>query len=133
MVIDTSALMAILKREPEAEAFSRAIERDPVRLISAATAFEGYIVAVTQRGEDGGRLLDDLCGQMALEVIPVSARHLELARGGFLRFGKRRHPAGLNFGDCFSYALAVASGQPLLFKGGDFGLTDVRGVALPSS
>ncbi|MBN1945989.1 MAG: type II toxin-antitoxin system VapC family toxin [Bradymonadales bacterium] len=128
MVIDTSAILAILRQEPDARRYALAIEGDPVRLASAATLLEAWIVATSQVGEAGGGDLDELISELGVEVVPVTVDHLRLARTGFLRFGKGRHPAGLNFGDCFSYALAMAADEPLLFKGGDFGQTDVRAV-----
>jgi len=131
MVIDTSAITAILRQEPDADRYALAMEADPVRLVSAATALEAWIVATARAGKAGGRDLDDLLAELAVEVVPVTTDHVKLARSGFERFGKGRHPAGLNFGDCFSYALAKASGQPLLFKGDDFGRTDVRVAVLP--
>lgn len=126
MVLDTSAIMAILLLEPEAEQFAAAIEADPMRLISAATAFEAALVIETRKGPAGGREYDLFMHRALIEVVPFTAEQLEAARDGWRRFGKGRHEAGLNLGDCFSYALAATSGEPLLFKGGDFELTDVR-------
>ena len=126
MVIDTSALMAVLNREPEGPAFREAIRLAPNRLISAATRVEAAIVAVSRRGEAGLDLLDALLSALKLHVVPVTDEHASLAIQAFQRFGKGRHPAGLNFGDCFSYALAMATGEPLLFKGEDFAHSDVK-------
>ena len=128
MVIDTSALVAILFAEPDAELFETAIVATPVRLISAATLIETGIVVEARYGEEGGRELDLLAYKAALEIVPVTAEQVGLARQAFRRFGKGRHRAGLNFGDCFAYALAKGRGQPLLFKGQDFTRTDVRSV-----
>lgn len=125
MVIDTSALVAVLFGEAEAEQFAAAIEQDPVRLISSATVLEASLVVESELGEEGGRELDLLIMKAALETIPFNTEHLAIARDAYRRYGKGRHPAGLNFGDCFSYALSQASGEPLLFKGGDFSQTDV--------
>lgn len=125
MVIDTSALVAVLFGEAEAEQFAAAIEQDPVRLISSATVLEASLVVESELGEEGGRELDLLLMKAALETIAFNAEHLTIARDAYRRYGKGRHPAGLNFGDCFSYALSQATGEPLLFKGGDFSQTDV--------
>ena len=128
MVLDTSALLAILMNEPEAGGFAVAIEFDPRRLVSAGSLLETAIVAESRWGDDGGRELDLLTAKAGIEVAPVDAEQVEIAREAFRRFGKGRHPAGLNFGDCFAYALSRASGEPLLFKGGDFAQTDVARV-----
>jgi ribonuclease VapC len=130
MVVDTSALIAILLDEPESSVMRAAIEADPVRLVSAATLLEAAMVIETRFGEAGGRELDLLLRKAGCEVVPVDAAQADIARGAFRRYGKGRHPAGLNFGDCFSYALSMASGEPLLYKGDDFGRTDLR-RALP--
>ncbi len=130
MVIDTSAVMAILLGEPEAEPYAVAIEADPTRLMSAATAFESALVIETRKGPAGGREYDLLMHRARIEVVPFNVEQLDVARDAWRRFGKGRHAAGLNFGDCFSYALASTSAEPLLFKGNDFGLTDVRTVSL---
>ncbi len=128
MVLDTSALLAMLMNEPEAEGFAVAVEHDPVRLVSAGSLLETAIVAESRWGDPGGRELDLLAAKAGLEVAPVDEEQVEIARQAFRRFGKGRHPAGLNFGDCFAYALSRASGEPLLFKGGDFAQTDVARV-----
>ena len=126
MVIDTSALIAILADEPERRGFNERIEADPKRRVSAATVLEASIVLETRSGEIAGRELDLLLHRAKVEVVPVDADQIEIARAAFRRYGKGRHPAGLNFGDCFSYALAKSVGEPLLFKGGDFAQTDLR-------
>jgi ribonuclease VapC len=128
MVIDTSALMAIFLKEPDASAYVAAILNDRTRLISAASLVEASIVSIRWLEPDPISALDMLVLKLGLDVVPVDREQMLLARDGFRRFGKGRHRAGLNFGDCFSYALAVATGEPLLFKGEDFGRTDV-GVA----
>ena len=130
MVIDTSAVMAILLGEAEAETFAVTIEGDPTRLMSAASVFESAFVIESRKGPAGGREFDLLLHRAQVEVVPFTREQFEVARDGWRRFGKGRHAAGLNMGDCFSYALAVTSGEPLLFKGDDFGLTDI-GVVLP--
>jgi ribonuclease VapC len=128
MVLDTSALLAVLLNEPEAASFRLAIEADPVRLLSAATLVETAIVIEARVGEVGGRELDRLVQKADVEVVAVDAEQAELARHAYREFGKGRHAAGLNYGDCFSYALAHSRGEPLLFKGGDFAKTDVVAV-----
>ena len=130
MVLDTSALLAILMAEPEAEGFAVAIEHDPIRLISAGSMLETAIVAESRWRDAGGRELDLLLFKTGITVIPVDAEQVEIARQAFRLFGKGRHPAGLNFGDCFAYALSRVSGQPLLFKGDDLAQTDVDRVEI---
>ena len=128
MVLDTSALLAILLDEPERRRFNEAIEADPKRLVSAATVLETSIVLETRSDEIAGRELDLLLHRAGIQIVPVDSDHIDIARAAFRRYGKGRHPAGLNFGDCFSYALASASGEPLLFKGADFSQTDLTPV-----
>ena len=125
MVIDTSALLAILQDEPARRRFNERIESDPRRLLSAATLLETGIVLECRGGEAAGRELDLLLHRARIEVVPVDSDQVEIARAAFRLYGKGRHPAALNFGDCFSYALAMATGEPLLFKGEDFARTDV--------
>jgi ribonuclease VapC len=125
MIIDTSALVAILEDEPERRQFNECIEGAPTRLISAATLLEAGIVMEARRGEAAGLELDLLLQRARFEVVPVDAEQIEIAREAFRLYGRGRHPAGLNFGDCFSYALAASTGEPLLFKGSDFEKTDV--------
>jgi ribonuclease VapC len=125
MVVDSSALIAIFLEEPDASLYVSAIVNDMKRFISAATLVESSVVAMTRRRPDPIAALDTLIVRLGLEVVPVDREQALLARDGFRRFGKGRHPAGLNLGDCFSYALAKHLGEPLLFKGGDFGKTDV--------
>jgi ribonuclease VapC len=126
MVLDTSAIVAILAREPEATSFNAMVEADSVRLISAATLLEASIVIEGRFGTNGGVDLDNWIMVARVQILPVDAILTEAARRAWRRFGKGRHPAGLNFGDCFSYALATARGEPLLFKGDDFSKTDVQ-------
>ena len=125
MVLDTSAIAAILFDEPEAPAFEVAIERASVRLLSAASLVELSIVVELRLGEPGGRELDLLLYKAGIEIVPLTREQAEIARRAFRRFGKGRHPAALNFGDCFSYALSKTAGEPLLFKGDDFSRTGV--------
>ena len=131
MVIDTSALIAILLNETETEAFAKAIAADPKRLISAINLLEAAIVIETKKGEAGGIELDLLLHRARMEIVAISAEQVELARTAWRLYGKGNHPAGLNIGDCCAYALAKYSGEPLLFKGGDFALTDIPS-ALPA-
>ncbi len=128
MVLDTSALLAILLGEPERDQYIALLvgAEDPV--ISTATLVEASIVMQARIGEDGVRDLDDLLAVTAVRPVAVDAEQARLARDCFARFGKGRSPAGLNFGDCFGYALAQAMNRPLLFKGGDFAQTDVLSV-----
>lgn len=130
MIIDTSALIAILFNEREASQIERAIERDPTRMLSAASLLETSIVVEVRFGPVGGRELDLLLYKAGVEIVPVNSAQVDLARQAYRRFGKGRHPASLNFGDCFSYALSKHSGEPLLFKGDDFGRTDIVSVPL---
>ena len=132
MVIDTSALVAILQRGPERRAFIEAIEAADARLMSAATFVEISIVIEVRHGAEGLRDLDHFIGRAGIEIVAVDADHGNVARSAFSRFGKGRHRAGLNYGDCFSYALAISTGEPLLFKGDDFVHTDVAMVDLGS-
>ena len=132
MVVDTSALVAVLEGEPEAQALAEALRCAKLRLISAGTLLEVGIVVLARRGSGGVAILDELIDLLPIEVVPVTVGHVREAREGFARYGKGRHPARLNFGDCFAYALAKATGHPLLFKGQDFALTDVEAVELLS-
>lgn len=129
MVLDTSALLVLLLNEGDAPAFRLAIEADPVRLLSAASLVEASIVIEARVGEAGGRELDLLLQKASIEVVAVDAEQADIARHAFRSFGRGRHAAGLNYGDCFSYALAQVAGEPLLFKGDDFRQTDVMVVA----
>jgi ribonuclease VapC len=128
MVLDTSALVALLLDEPEAEDFRTAVEDDTTRLISAATLLETGLIIESRKGEPGGRELDTLILKAEIVVVPVDAEQVSEARKAYRRFGKGRHAAGLNFGDVFAYALARTAGEPLLFKGNDFTKTDVGRV-----
>lgn len=129
MIIDTSAVVAILYREPEAAAFIQCIHDADSCRISVATWLELTIVVESQLGPDGMRQAEAFFRRAGITIEPVTVAHGELARQAFLDFGKGRHKAGLNYGDCFSYALAKATGEPLLFKGNDFALTDIEAAA----
>jgi ribonuclease VapC len=126
MVIDTSALIAIFLGEPERKRFLELIVEAPKRLISAANALETGIVLEARRGEAAGREFDLFLVRANLEVVPVDSEQLEIARSAWRKYGNGRHPAGLNFGDCFAYALAKSSDELLLAKGEDFSLTDIE-------
>jgi ribonuclease VapC len=125
MVIDTSALAAIFFLEPERDAYLKAIISDPNPLISAAIVVETGMVLEARQGDAAGREFDLFVVRASLQVVPVDTEQAELARSAWRRFGKGRHPAALNYGDCFSYALAKSSGEPLLAKGTDFAKTDI--------
>ena len=126
MVIDTSAIIAMLTQEPKADRLLTAVEADRTRLVSAATVIEASLVLLGRYGEAGDAPLDRLLRSIGAEVVPVGEEQVALARDGALRFGRGRHPAALNYGDCFSYALSVERGEPLLFVGDDFSQTDVE-------
>lgn len=132
IVVDTSALIAILDREPDAALYAEAIAEADSPLISAATLLELHIVMLNRRGGRAGQLVDRLIQDAGFQIEHFTARHLELAREAYARYGKGRNSAGLNYGDCFSYALAKATGLPLLFKGSDFSKTDLV-AALPNT
>lgn len=125
MVIDTSAVVAILGMEREATRLAEAIEADTNRLMSAATLVETGLVIESRYGTAGGRELDVLIAKAGLSIEPVTAEQADVAREAWRRYGKGRHAAALNLGDCFSYALARTTGEPLLCKGDDFIQTDV--------
>jgi ribonuclease VapC len=130
MVIDTSAIVAVLLDEANAVGIAQAIESGSPRLLSAANLLEASMVIESRKGEAGGRELDLLLYRAAIEVVAVDQDQAEIARLAWRRFGKGRHPAGLNYGDCFAYALAKNRRLPLLFQGDDFSHTDIAGVPL---
>ncbi len=127
MVIDTSAVIAILLHEADAPRLTAAIENGSPRLLSAASLLEVSIVIEARKGDAGGRELDLFIYRAGIEVVPVDQEQAEIARIAWRRFGRRRH-ASLNYGDCFAYALAKVTGAPLLFVGLDFPRTDVGAV-----
>jgi len=129
MILDTSALLAILQDEPERGSFNAAIEAAASRSMSTATFVETSIVIGARYGGDGLRDLDMFIAKAGIALVPVDIEQAHAARDAFFRFGKGRHPAGLNYGDCFSYALARTLGEPLLYKGADFSQTDVVAIA----
>ena len=126
MVVDTSALLAIFLAEPGRQEFLDRILAAENRLISAASALETGIVLEAKRGEAAGREFDLFLVRAQFQIVPVDAEQMEIARSAWRKYGKGRHRAGLNFGDCFAYALAQASGEKLLAKGEDFRFTDVE-------
>jgi ribonuclease VapC len=125
MVIDTSAIIAILNLELEATILADAIASDSVRLMSMGTALELSIIVKARKEEAGIRELDFFLYKAAINLVNFDENQLKIARYAFENYGKGRNPASLNFGDCFAYALSKTSGQPLLFKGNDFPQTDV--------
>lgn len=125
MVLDSSAIIAILLKEPEAIQFATAIEESDTILLSAASLLEASIIIESRLGLEGARDLDLLLYRADVEIVPVDREQVEIARTAWRRYGKGRHPASLNYGDCFSYALAKATGERLLFKGNDFSGTDL--------
>ena len=128
MVIDSSVLVAILEEEPGSDELLRRLVEAGVRRISAATLLETAIVLESKSGEAAGDQLDLFLARGGIVVEDVTAEQIQIARKAWRKLGKGSgHPAGLNYGDCFSYALAKAVGEELLFKGGDFGKTDVNG------
>jgi ribonuclease VapC len=135
MIVDTSALIAIAWDEPERAQFQDAIEADPLRLVSAASALEGAIVMTRRAGPAGARQavarFHDLIDELGIEIEPVSAGQVAIAEAAYLRFGKGMHAAGLNFGDCFACALAKERREPFLFKGDDFSRTDIAAPLTP--
>lgn len=130
MVIDTSALIAILLGEPEGAVFRTAILADDVRLFSAVSKLEATMVLIGRTDPGAASDLADLMRELMVTVLPFDERQADIARDAFIRYGKGCQRAGLNFGDCAAYALAIAEAEPLLFKGTDFAATDVECVPL---
>jgi ribonuclease VapC len=125
MIIDTSAIVAILFNEDDAQIYAEAISRADSCRVSAATFVEAAIVVESQTKNNGSRQLDAFIRRAGITIEPVTEEQAHIARQAFTDFGKGRHPAGLNYGDCFSYALSKAMREPLLFKGKDFAKTDL--------
>jgi len=125
VVVDTSAILAILRNEPECARFIHLMEDASTVLVSAATVLEAAMVLEGRFGPDAGSDLDLFLAEAGAVVVPFDASQLKAARSAFRRYGKGRHPAGLNFGDCISYGLSRCLAEPLLFKGDDFAATDV--------
>jgi ribonuclease VapC len=128
MIIDTSAILAILFNEDDAQVYAEAISRADSCRVSAATFVEAAIVVESQTKNNGSRQLDAFIRRAGITIEPVTEDQAHIARQAFTDFGKGRHPAGLNYGDCFSYALSKATREPLLFKGKDFAKTDLSVV-----
>ena len=126
MIVDSSAVLAVLLDEPDAEHFDTVIANAHACRMSLANVFEASIVMEGRGGESAGQYLDSFLDGAEIEQVPVTAEHVASARQAWRRFGKGNHPAALNFGDCFAYALAEVTGEPLLFKGDDFALTDIE-------
>lgn len=126
MIIDTSAMIAVLYREREAEFFASLIHDADISRMSVANYLELSMVIESQLGPDGMRQAEAFIRRAGITIEPVTLEHGELARQAFLDFGKGRHKAGLNYGDCFAYALAKATGEPLLFRGDYFNQTDIQ-------
>ena len=125
MIIDSSAILAILFDEPDAALYAAAIATTPACRISAVNYVEAAVVVESKLAVAGGRQFDTFMRRALIAIEPVTEKHAQLARQAYAEFGKGRHPAGLNFGDCFAYALAMATREPLLYKGRDFSKTDV--------
>jgi len=125
MIVDTSAVVAILLKEPEREELLRKMAHARYRQLSAVSYMEAGMVLTAHFGEVAEAALDNFLRQARIESVPVTNAHAKGALHAFRQYGKGRHKAGLNFGDCYSYALAKSVGEPLLFKGTDFGRTDV--------
>jgi ribonuclease VapC len=125
VVLDSSAIVAIHLREPGYDRFIDAINRAEVVVVGAPTLFETAMVLSSKLGHDARPLLMPFLRDIGAEVVAFNEQHLEAATAAFLRFGRGRHPAALNFGDCMSYAVASVAGMPLLFTGGDFSRTDI--------
>ncbi len=126
MIIDTSAVLAILFGEPDTERYEDAIAAAWPRRMSALALLEAAMVAESRGGAAAGHELDVFLERAEIELAPVTSEHANAARRAWRRFGKGNHPAALSFGDCFAYALAEISGEPLLFKGGDLSRTDIE-------
>jgi ribonuclease VapC len=126
MIIDSSVIVAILRREPEADAFAEAMDQAPTRRVSAVNYVEAAVIIDSRRDLIVSRALEDLLRQSQTMIEAVTLEQAKLAREIYSQYGKGRHRAGLNLGDCFAYALAKEKGEPLLFKGNDFRKTDVE-------
>lgn len=125
LVVDSSAIIAIVEAEPEATALIATLGRSSVSVCSMVTFVESFMVSTRRNADVPVSLHATLLADLGIESVSLDQNQGRLAAEAFLRFGKGRHPAKLNLGDCFSYALAKSLGAPLLYKGGDFGLTDI--------
>lgn len=126
MIIDSSAVLAVLYREPDAERYETAMASAWKCRMSVANVLEASIVVESRGSAAAAHEFDAFLDSAGIALAPVMAEHVEAARLAWRRFGKGNHPASLNFGDCFAYALAKTTGEPLLFKGNDFALTDIE-------
>jgi len=126
MVIDTSVMVAIMLHEPDAPKLLAKMADAKTRITSACSYMEMSMVVIARRGEEAAGDIDRALYEANVAIVPISVQLAKIARDAFIRFGKGRHPAGLNFGDCFSYALALQTNSTLLFKGNDFSKTDIR-------
>jgi ribonuclease VapC len=126
VIVDSSVFIALLRREPGCEAYETLLAGTEGVVTSAATLVETALVAEGKGGDTAATDLDALLDRLEVEVVAFTAEHAARAREGWRRFGKGRHPAGLNLGDCFAYALAISRDEALLYKGTDFSQTDVK-------
>jgi len=126
MTLDSSAIVAVVCREPGYEELLRKMASARVVLIGAPTVAESHLVLSIKLGGDGGTIVDQFLAEIQATIVPFGRDHISSFLEAFLRFGKGRHPARLNMGDCFTYATAKIAGTPVLFTGGDFALTDLR-------
>ncbi|MYD99896.1 MAG: type II toxin-antitoxin system VapC family toxin [Alphaproteobacteria bacterium] len=126
MIVDSSAVLAVLNRESDAGRYEEAMLTTPNCRMSVANILETFMVAEGRGGAPAGHELDIVLKQAGIEAVPVTVEQMEAARQAWRRYGRGNHPAALNFGDCFAYALASITGEPLLFKGDDFPQTDIR-------
>ena len=131
MIVDSSALLAVLNREADAGRYEAALLAAPPCRMSVANVLEAAIAVESRGGAAAGREFDAFLEQAGIQATPVDTEQLASAHRAWRRFGKGRHPAGLNFGDCFAYALAEATGEPLLYKGEDFSQTDIPAAMRP--
>lgn len=126
LVMDSSAIVAILQREPSADALIETLERHDIRRMASATLLETCMVMFSRYGDAGEREVDTFVHRTGTQIIPVTLEHVDIARSAYRHYGKGRHTAALNYGDCFSYALAKSLGEPLLYTGRDFAQTDIE-------
>ena len=125
MVLDSSAMVAIVRDEPEGGRLRASIASAPILIVGAPTVFETAMVLSRLFGEEGRRVVQELLDALEVEVVPFNSEHAAAAHEAFMKFGKGRHPAALNYGDCMAYAISRIAGHPLLFVGSDFAKTDI--------
>jgi ribonuclease VapC len=126
MIVDTSVILAVIFEESDCDEFLRKLAKADSRQTSVVSYVEASMLMISRRGESAEHELDLMLHDAGIVIVPVSLDQAKLARAAFRQYGKGRHPAGLNFGDCFSYALAKSCAEPLLFKGSDFARTDIE-------